>query len=62
MGAGGETDWVEDLTETIKGGVERGKKLGAEGYAQVLQSFDNAKQSVEDGKSRIEHMVEKENA
>ena len=54
------TDWCDDLTETIKGGVERGKKLGADGYAQVLQSFDHAKQSVEEGKSRIENMVEKE--
>jgi gas vesicle protein len=56
------TDWVEDLTETIKDGVGHGKKLGAEGYAQVLRGFDDVRQYVEDGKSRVENMVKKETA
>jgi len=51
------TDWVENITEVVKDGVDRGKKLGAEGYEQVLQGFDNAKKCVEDGKSRIEHLI-----
>jgi len=50
-------DLVDDMTEVVKDGVDRGKKLGAEGYEQVLQGFDNAKKSVEDGKSRIEHLI-----
>jgi gas vesicle protein len=55
-------DWVDDMTEAIKDGVDRGKKLGAEGYAQVLQSFDSAKQCVDEGKARVEQMINKETA
>ena len=51
------TDWVDDMTEVVKDGVVRGKKLGAEGYEQVLQGFDNAKKCVEDGKSRFEQLI-----
>ena len=50
-------DWVDDMTEVVKDGINRGKKLGAEGYEQVLQGFDNAKKCVEDGKSRIEELI-----
>jgi gas vesicle protein len=53
-------NWVEDMSEAIKDGVGRGKELGAEAYAQVLQSFDSAKQCVEDGKSRIEKVMKEE--
>ena len=49
--------WVDDMTEVVKDGVDRGKKLGAEGYEQVLQGFDNAKKVVEDGKSRLEQLI-----
>jgi gas vesicle protein len=51
------TDWVDDMAEAVKDGVVRGKKLGAEGYEQVLQGFDNAKQCVEDGRSRFEQLI-----
>src|SRR5689334_5750785 len=50
-------DWVDDMIEIVKDGVDRGKKLGAEGYEQVLQGFDNAKKCVEDGKTRIEQLI-----
>ena len=50
-------DWVDDMTEVVKDGVHRGKKLGAEGYEQVLQGFDNAKKCVEDGRIRFEHLI-----
>jgi gas vesicle protein len=50
-------DWVDDMTEVVKDGVDRGKKLGAEGYEQVLQGFDNAKKCVEDGRTRIENLI-----
>ena len=50
-------DWVDGMTEVVKDGVDRGKKLGAEGYAQVLQGFDNAKKCVEDGRARIEQLI-----
>ncbi len=45
------------MTEVVKDGVDRGKKLGAEGYQQVLQGFDNAKKCVEDGRSRFEELI-----
>jgi gas vesicle protein len=51
------SDWVENINELVKDGVNCGKKLGAEGYEQVLQGFDNAKRCVEDGKSRLEHLI-----
>ncbi len=50
-------DWVDNFTELVKDGVLSGKKLGAEGYEQVLQGFDSAKKCVEEGKSRIEHLI-----
>jgi gas vesicle protein len=49
-------DWVDEMTQVVTDGVDRGKKLGAEGYEQVLQGFDNAKKCVEDGRSRIEQL------
>jgi gas vesicle protein len=51
------TDWVDDMTEIVKDGVDRGKKVGAEGYEQVLQHFDSMKKCVEDGRSRLEHLI-----
>ena len=50
-------DWVEDVSDVIKDSVERGKKAGAESYDLVLQGFDNVKQYVEDGRSRIEQLI-----
>ena len=51
------TDWVDDMTEVVKDGVDRGKTLGAQGYDQVLQRFDSMKKCVEDGRSRLEHLI-----
>lgn len=51
------TDWVDDMTEVVKDGVDRGKKLGADGYDHILQGFDNARKCVEDGKSRFEQLI-----
>ena len=58
-------EWVDDVSEVVKDGVQRGKSLGSEGYEKVLQGFDNAKQLVEAGRIRIEHLIKssvKENA
>ena len=58
-------EWVGDLSEVVKDGVARGKKLGSESYEKILQGFDNAKQCVEDGRNRIELLIQtsvKENA
>jgi len=51
------TDWADDMAEAVKDGVDRGKRLGSEGYAQVLQGFDNAKKCVDEGRSRFEAMI-----
>ena len=50
-------DWVDGMTEVVKDGVDRGKRLSAEGYERVLQGFDNAKKYVEDGRGRIERLI-----
>ena len=50
-------DWIDDMTQLIKDGVDRGKQLGAEGYEQVLQGFDNAKKCVEDGRRRFAELM-----
>ena len=50
--------WVVDLSEVVSDGLARGKELGSESYQRILQGFDSAKQCVEDGKSRIEHLVQ----
>ena len=50
-------DWVDEMTEVVKDGIDHGKKVSAEGYEQVLQGFDNAKKCVEDGKSQIEKWI-----
>jgi gas vesicle protein len=54
--------WVDDITETVKAGADRGKKLSAEGYAKVLHAFDSAKKSVDDGKLRMETLINEETA
>jgi gas vesicle protein len=51
------SEWVDDISEVVKDGVERGKKIGSEGYKKVLQGFDTAKECVEDGRKRIEHLM-----
>jgi hypothetical protein len=49
--------WMDDMTEVVKDGGDRGKTLGTQSYEQVLQGFDNARQCVEDGKSRFEQLI-----
>ena len=50
-------DWADDMTEIVKDGLDRGKTLGAEGYEQVLQGFDNVKKYVEDARTHIEQLI-----
>jgi gas vesicle protein len=56
------TDWVGDLTEVVKDGVDRSKKLGTAGFEKALLAFDSAKTCVEEGKSRAEQLIKRENA
>ena len=50
-------DWVDDMAEVVKDGVDRGKKLSAGGYERVVQRFDHVKKCVEDGRSRFEQLI-----
>ncbi len=54
---GDVADWVGDMTEAVKEGVAHGKRLGTEGYEQVLRSFDSAKKCVEDGRNHIAELI-----
>jgi gas vesicle protein len=51
-------DGIDGITGVVKDGVDRGKKLGADGYEQVLQGFDNAKKHLEEGKRRLERLIQ----
>ena len=52
------TDWVDDVSGTVKDGLNAGKKLSVHGYEQVMGVFDNAKKYVEDGKTRLQRMIQ----
>jgi gas vesicle protein len=51
------TDWVDDMTEVVRDGVDRGKKITTQGYEKVLQGFDDAKKCVEDGKTLVQQLI-----
>ena len=51
------TDWVDDMTEVVKEGVDRGARFSAGGYEQMLQRFDNTRKCFEDGRSRLEKLI-----
>src|SRR5439155_2784257 len=51
------TDWVDDISSSVKEGLTAGKKFSAEGYEQVMEVFDSAKKVVEDGKTRLQRMI-----
>ena len=51
------SDGVDAIMEVAKDGIDRGKKLSAAGYEQVLQGFAKAKKCVEDGRDRLEQLI-----
>lgn len=51
------TTWVDDISCSVKDGLNAGRKLSVEGYEQVMDVFDNAKKVVEDGKNRLQRMI-----
>jgi gas vesicle protein len=52
------TDWVEDMSTVVKDGLNAGKQIGVQKYEQVLDVFDSAKKYVEDGKNRLQRMIQ----
>jgi len=51
------TTWVDDISGSVKDGINAGKKFSSESYEQVMDVFDNAKKAVEDGKNRLQRMI-----
>jgi gas vesicle protein len=51
------TTWVDDISCTVKDGLNAGKKFGTKSYGQVMEVFDNAKKTVEDGKNRLQRVI-----
>jgi len=51
------TDWVENVSDVVQGGIDQGRKLSSEGYEKVLKGFDSAIRSVDEGKSRVERLI-----
>jgi gas vesicle protein len=49
--------WVEDVSEAVDDGFGRGRKLSIAGRERLVGVFDDAKQCVEQGRSRIEELI-----
>jgi gas vesicle protein len=49
--------WVEDVADAVDEGLERGRRLSLAGRERVVAVFDDAKQRVEQGRSRIERLL-----
>jgi len=54
------TTWVDDISCTVKDGLNAGRKFGTESYGQIMEGFDNAKKAVEDGKNRLQRVIKTE--
>ena len=52
------SDWVEDMSCVVKDGLTAGKQAGVQKYEQVMEVFDSAKKYVEDGKNRLQRMIQ----
>ena len=50
--------WVEDVSSAVRDGLSAGKKFSSNSYEQVMEVFDNAKKYVEDGKNRLNRMIQ----
>lgn len=49
--------WVEDVTGAVDEGLDRGRKLSVAGRERVIAVFDDARQRVDQGRSRIERIL-----
>ena len=54
------TTWGDDISRTVKDGLNAGRKFGTESYGQIMEGFDNAKKAVEDGKNRLQRVIKTE--
>jgi gas vesicle protein len=51
------TEWVDDISSSVKDGINAGKTFSNETYEQVMDVFDSAKKAVEDGKNKLQRMI-----
>ena len=51
------TEWVDDISSSVKDGINAGKSLSTETYDQVMDVFDSARKAVEDGKNKLQRMI-----
>ncbi len=49
--------WVEDVTQTVDDNLERGRKLTSAGRERVIGVFEEARQRVDQGRTRIEKII-----
>ena len=49
--------WVDDVAGAVDDGLDRGKKLSVAGRERVIAVFDDARQRVDQGRSRIERII-----
>ena len=49
--------WVDDVADAVDDGLDRGKKLSVAGRERVIAVFEDARQRVDQGRSRIERII-----
>jgi gas vesicle protein len=49
--------WVDDVAGAVDDGLERGRKLSSAGHERVIGVFEDARERVDQGRSRIERMI-----
>ncbi len=49
--------WVQEVSDAVDEGLHQGRRMTLAGQEKVLAVFDNAKQSVDQGRTRIERLM-----
>lgn len=50
-------DWVENVSDALEDGIERGRKITGVGRERVLGAFSEARDYIDQGKSRVERLM-----
>jgi gas vesicle protein len=49
--------WVQDVNDVVDEGMHQGRRITLAGQEKVLGAFDDAKQYVDEGRTRIERLM-----
>ena len=49
--------WVQDVADAVDEGLHQGRRITLAGQEKVLGVFDDAKQYVDEGRTRIERLI-----